>query len=375
MAKNLVIVESPAKAKTIEKFLSSDYTVKSSFGHIRDLPKKGLNIDIEKNFKPKYEISSDKKKVVSELKKAAENSEVWLASDEDREGEAIAWHLTQALKLDPAKTKRIVFHEITKPAIEEAIKNPRVVDIKLVDAQQARRILDRLVGYELSPVLWKKVKGGLSAGRVQSVAVRLIVDREREINNFKSISSFKVTAEFSSESKNFPAELSTKLDDIRSSEAWLNSVKDAEFKIRSIDKKPGTRNPSAPFTTSTLQQEASRRLGYGVRQTMTLAQRLYESGHITYMRTDSTVLSATALKASEETIKKNYGAEYHKARQFKTKQQNAQEAHEAIRPTNFTTKSAGSDAQQQKLYDLIWRRALASQMSEAKIERTEVISR
>jgi DNA topoisomerase-1 len=374
MAKNLVIVESPAKAKTIARFLSKDYEVKSSFGHIRDLPKKGLNIDIEHNFEPKYEISQDKKKVVAELKKAAKGSDVWLASDEDREGEAIAWHLTQALKLDPKETKRIVFHEITKPAIEAAISKPRTVDIKLVDAQQARRILDRLVGYELSPVLWKKVKGGLSAGRVQSVAVRLTVEREREIKDFEANSAFKVTAEFSNDGKTFfSAELSERLKDIKAAEDWLKGVVGSDYIISSINKKPASRNPSAPFTTSTLQQEASRRLGYGVRQTMNLAQRLYESGHITYMRTDSTTLSELAIASVEKLIVKEFGKNYHKSRQFKTKQQNAQEAHEAIRPTNFSLKTAGDDSQQKKLYDLIWQRAVASQMSPAQLERTEVV--
>jgi DNA topoisomerase-1 len=371
-AKNLVIVESPAKAKTIERFLGKDYQVRSSFGHIRDLPKKGLNIDIENGFKPKYEVAADKKKVVAELKKAAENSEVWLASDEDREGEAIAWHLTHALKLDPKKTKRIVFHEITKPAIEAAIKNPRVVDQKLVDAQQARRVLDRLVGYELSPVLWKKVRTGLSAGRVQSVAVRLIVEREREIKDFQAESSFKVTATFLAESKEIPAELDSRLDDAKAANVWLEKVKDADFTVAGVEQKPGTRNPGAPFTTSTLQQEAARRLGYSVRQTMTLAQRLYESGHITYMRTDSTTLSGQAIAAAGDYISGEYGGEYHQVRQYKTKNQSAQEAHEAIRPTDFRKTAAGGDSQQKKLYDLIWRRALASQMSPARLERTEV---
>lgn len=373
MAKNLVIVESPAKAKTIEKFLGSDYVVKSSFGHIRDLPKKGLNIDIEKNFAPHYEVSADKKKVVAELKKAAAGSEVWLASDEDREGEAIAWHLTHALKLDPAKTKRIVFHEITKTAIEEAIKNPRTVNLQLVDAQQARRVLDRLVGYELSPVLWKKIRTGLSAGRVQSVAVRLIVEREREIRDFKAESSFKVTAVFTADGQEIPAELSTKLKDADSATKWLEAVADASYKISNIEQKPGSRSPGAPFTTSTLQQEASRRLGYSVRQTMTLAQRLYESGHITYMRTDSTTLSGQAIAAAEQYITSSYGADYHQVRQYKTKNQSAQEAHEAIRPTDFRKTSGGDDEQQKKLYQLIWQRALASQMASAKLERTEVI--
>lgn len=372
MPKNLVIVESPAKAKTIEKFLGKDYSVKSSFGHIRDLPKKGLNIDIEKNFAPHYEISSDKRKVVAELKKAAAGSEVWLASDEDREGEAIAWHLTNALKLDPAKTKRIVFHEITKSAIDEAIKNPRTVNLQLVDAQQARRVLDRLVGYELSPVLWKKVRTGLSAGRVQSVAVRLIVEREREIKDFKAESSFKVTAIFQAGGQEVPAELETKLPDAKTATAWLEKVIGATYKVAGIEQKPGSRSPGAPFTTSTLQQEASRRLGYSVRQTMTLAQRLYESGHITYMRTDSTTLSGQAIAAAGTYIKKEYGEKYHQVRQYKTRNSSAQEAHEAIRPTSFTNTSAGGDDQQKKLYQLIWQRALASQMAPARIERTEV---
>lgn len=372
MPKNLVIVESPAKAKTIEKFLGKDYVVKSSFGHIRDLPKKGLNIDIDKNFAPNYEVTADKKKVVTELRKAAKDAEVWLASDEDREGEAIAWHLTQALKLDPAKTKRIVFHEITKSAIEAAIKQPRTVDLSLVDAQQARRVLDRLVGYELSPVLWKKVRTGLSAGRVQSVAVRLIVEREREIKDFTAASSFKITAVFLADGQELPAELTTKFDNLDTARAWLESLTDSTYAVSDITRKPGSRNPGAPFTTSTLQQEASRRLGYSVRQTMTLAQRLYESGHITYMRTDSTTLSGFALSSAEQYITENYGANYHKRRQFKTKNDSAQEAHEAIRPTEFRKLSAGSDEQQKRLYQLIWQRALSSQMSEAKLERTEV---
>jgi DNA topoisomerase I len=372
MPKNLVIVESPAKAKTIEKFLGKDYAVKSSFGHIRDLPKKGLNIDIEKNFAPHYEISADKRKVVAELKKAAAGQEVWLASDEDREGEAIAWHLTHALKLDPDKTKRIVFHEITKTAIDKAIKNPRTVNRQLVDAQQARRVLDRLVGYELSPVLWKKVRTGLSAGRVQSVAVRLIVEREREIKDFTAESSFKVTAIFLADGQEIPAELETKLSDAKKATEWLEKAKGATFKVASIEQKPGSRSPGAPFTTSTLQQEASRRLGYSVRQTMTLAQRLYESGHITYMRTDSTILSGQAIASAGSYIKQEYGAQYHQVRQYKTKSASAQEAHEAIRPTHFPKTSAGGDNQQQKLYQLIWQRAVASQMAAAKIERTEV---
>jgi DNA topoisomerase-1 len=372
MSKNLVIVESPAKAKTIEKYLGKDYTVKSSFGHIRDLPKKGLNIDIENGFAPSYEINPDKKKVVAELRKAAkEATDVWLASDEDREGEAIAWHLAQALKLDTAKTKRIVFHEITKTAIEAAIKAPRTVDINLVDAQQARRVLDRLVGYELSPVLWKKVRTGLSAGRVQSVSVRIIVDREREIRAFESQSTFRVIAIFTVDGQELKAELAVKLpvkDDARS---FLEAAAQAQFTVEGIATKPGSRNPGAPFTTSTLQQEAARRLGYSVKQTMQLAQRLYENGHITYMRTDSTILSGFAIKSAEEFIKSEYGDNYHKLRQFKTKSDSAQEAHEAIRPTSFAKQAAGDDSQQQKLYSLIWQRALASQMSPAETEKTE----
>ena len=372
MPKNLVIVESPAKAKTIEKFLGKDYVVKSSFGHIRDLPKKGLNIDIEKNFEPHYEVSVDKKKVVAELRKAAKDAVVWLASDEDREGEAIAWHLAHALKLDPATTKRIVFHEITKPAIEAAIKNPRTVDLKLVDAQQARRILDRLVGYELSPVLWKKVRTGLSAGRVQSVTVRLTVEREREIRDFAAKSSFKVTAVFMADGREIPAELTVKLGDAAAAKTWLEGLAGADYNVKDIELKPSKRSPGAPFTTSTLQQEASRRLGFSVRQTMTLAQRLYESGHITYMRTDSTILSTQALNAAETFIKGEYGDKYHKFRQFKTKNSSAQEAHEAIRPTDFRRLTAGEEDGQKKLYSLIWQRALASQMAEAALERTEV---
>lgn len=372
MSKHLVIVESPAKAKTIEKYLGKDYIVKSSFGHIRDLPKKGLSIDKANNFEPTYEISPDKKKTITELKKLAKTHEVWLASDEDREGEAIAWHLCVALGLDPKKTKRIVFHEITKDAILHAIKNPRTVDLNLVDAQQARRVLDRLVGYELSPVLWKKVRAGLSAGRVQSVAVRLIVEREREIRDFEATSTYKVTGEFMAGEATVPAELENKLADRATAEQFLKDSIGATYTVKSIEKKPGTRNPGAPFTTSTLQQEASRRLGYSVRQTMNLAQRLYEAGHITYMRTDSTVLSGQAIKNAESYIKKSLGDQYHQVRQFKTKNSSAQEAHEAIRPTDFNKEAAGADEQQKKLYRLIWQRALASQMSPAKVDKTEV---
>jgi len=372
MSKNLVIVESPAKAKTIGKFLGRDFTVKSSFGHIRDLPKKGLNIDVEHDFEPTYEISPDKKKVVSELRAAAKGAEVWLASDEDREGEAIAWHLATALKLDPAKTKRIVFHEITRQAIDNAIANPRTVDLHLVDAQQARRVLDRLVGYELSPVLWKKVRTGLSAGRVQSVAVRLIVDREREIKDHQAESSYKITAIFTVDGQELKAELADKISLKDDARKFLQDAAPATFTVEGIDQKPGSRNPGAPFTTSTLQQEAARRLGYSVKQTMTLAQRLYEEGNITYMRTDSTILSGFAIKAAEEFIKKSYGDKYWQVRQYKTKSEGAQEAHEAIRPTDFGVLEAGSDPQQAKLYQLIWQRALASQMAPAQTERTDV---
>ncbi len=372
MAKNLVIVESPAKAKTIEKYLGSDYVVKSSFGHIRDLPKKGLSIDKANNFEPTYEVSVEKKKVVTELKKLAKGAEVWLATDEDREGEAIAWHLAMALNLDTKTTKRIVFHEITKPAILSAIANPRTIDLHLVDAQQARRVLDRIVGYELSPVLWKKVRAGLSAGRVQSVAVRLIVEREREIAAHLSASSFKVIGNFLSNSSAVTGELNKKLGDASEANQFLSACKDASYTVSSITKKPGSRSPGAPFTTSTLQQEAARRLGFTVRQTMSVAQRLYESGRITYMRTDSTILSGLAIAAAESYIKSQYGPEYHQVRQFKTKDSSAQEAHEAIRPTDFTTTKAGEDSQQEKLYNLIWQRALSSQMAPAQTDKTEV---
>ena len=373
MTKNLVIVESPAKAKTIEKYLGKDYIVKSSFGHIRDLPKKGLSIDKANDFNPTYEVSPEKKKVVTELKKLAKGAEVWLATDEDREGEAIAWHLAMALGLDTAKTKRIVFHEITKPAILAAIANPRTVDLHLVDAQQARRVLDRLVGYELSPVLWKKVRAGLSAGRVQSVAVRLIVERERAIAAHQSASSFKVSGNFLNSSNNLiPAELNSKPATQDDAKNFLDSCKGSDFLVSSISKKPGTRSPGTPFTTSTLQQEAARRLGFTVRQTMSVAQRLYESGKITYMRTDSTILSTLALKAAEDYIKKEFGNNYHTLRQYKTKDSSAQEAHEAIRPTDFNTTIAGEDNQQEKLYNLIWQRTLSSQMSQAKTDKTEI---
>jgi DNA topoisomerase-1 len=372
MAKNLVIVESPAKAKTIGGFLGSDYEIKSSFGHVMDLPKKGIGVDIKKNFEPTYEISPDKQKVADELKKASKGKTVWLASDEDREGEAIAWHIANILGLDPKKTKRIVFHEITKPAIEAAITKPRTLDIQLVDSQQARRILDRLVGYELSPVLWKKVRTGLSAGRVQSVAVRLIVEREREIKAHISRSDFKVTAVFKAGRDELAAELAVRLKDDKSAKKFLEDIKPARFTIERVEMKPGSRNPGPPFTTSTLQQEAARRLGFSVRQTMTLAQRLYENGHITYMRTDSTILSSLAINSARKYIQKEFGDKYSQTRQFKTKDASAQEAHEAIRPTSFSKLSAGADSGQKKLYQLIWQRALASQMTPAAVEKTEV---
>jgi len=372
MPKKLLIVESPAKARTIEQFLGKDYIVKSSYGHIRDLPKKGLNIDIDNDFKPKYAISADKTKVVSDLRKLAKDSDVYLASDEDREGEAIAWHLAQALKLDLTSTKRIVFHEITKQAINDAIEHPRTVDIDLVNAQQARRVLDRLVGYELSPLLWKKVRTGLSAGRVQSVAVRLIVEREREIKSFKPQSSFKISAVFINKKEQIPATLKHNIISYSKAQEWLEKTKNADFKVSNLVTKPSKRSPSPPFTTSTLQQEASRRLGFSVRQTMTIAQRLYESGHITYMRTDSTLLSSLALNAIGGYITQHFGQQYLKRRQYQTKNQSAQEAHEAIRPTNVDRESIEGESAEKRLYDLIWRKAVASQMSEASIDRTEL---
>jgi DNA topoisomerase-1 len=372
MNKQLVIVESPAKAKTIEKYLGPTYEVMSSFGHIRDLPKKHLNIDVKDNFKPTYEVSDDKKKVVAALKKATKTADqVWLASDEDREGEAIAWHLCYALGLDPKTTKRIVFHEITKPAITEAIKHPRTIDLNLVDAQQARRILDRLVGYELSPVLWKKVRPQLSAGRVQSVAVKLIVDREREINAFIPTSEYKVSGFFQVENTELPSELSIKFKDIKDAQKFLEDCNGAQFNVAQIDDKPGKRSPGIPFTTSSLQIEASRMLGYSVRQTMTIAQKLYENGIITYMRTDSPTMSDQAINSIEEYVVSNFGQEYHQRRQFKSNQSGAQEAHEAIRPTDFRVTSV-SDEGQSRLYNLIWQRAVASQMTEAKLAKTEI---
>jgi DNA topoisomerase-1 len=374
MAKNLVIVESPAKAKTIEKFLGKDFKVESSFGHIADLPSKELGVDVDGDFKPKYEVSKDKKPVVKKLKDLAKKAEVvWLASDEDREGEAIAWHLAETLKLDKSKTKRIVFHEITKSAIEKAVKNPRKIDYDLVDAQQARRVLDRIVGYELSPVLWRKVKGGLSAGRVQSVSVRLIVEREREIQSFQPKASFKVDAGFTtSKGQLFKAKLSKPFDTQDEAHAFLDRNKNAIFSVAALDKKPAKKSPAPPFTTSTLQQEAARKLYFSVSKTMNMAQRLYEAGLITYMRTDSVNLSQEARNAASKEIISSFGENYSKTRNFKGKSKGAQEAHEAIRPTNFSTHSVNLERDQARLYELIWKRAIASQMSEAKLERTNI---
>ncbi len=377
MLKNLVIVESPAKAKTIEKFLGKDYTVRSSFGHVMDLSKKNMGVDIEHDFEPKYEISADKKKLVSELKKLAKEAElVWLASDEDREGEAISWHLLNALKIKEAKSKRIVFHEITKQAILHAIENPRNIDKNLVDAQQARRVLDRLVGFELSPLLWRKVKPSLSAGRVQSVAVRLIVEREEEIKNFKSTSSFRTLANFrlkdSTAKQSFTAEYGLKFKTAEEAEKFLKTQIEANYKVNSVTRKPAKKSPAAPFTTSTLQQEASRKLGFSVANTMRIAQKLYESGLITYMRTDSLNLSEVAIQAAKEEIENTFGKEYIKTRRYTTKNKSAQEAHEAIRPTYMNRTGAGETREEQRLYELIWKRTIASQMSDAKLEKTVV---
>ena len=376
MAKNLVIVESPAKAKTIEGYLGKDFLVTSSYGHIRDLEKKNKGVDIEKDFTPVYKIPEEKKKVVNELKKLSKKAEiVWLATDEDREGEAISWHLKEALELEENKIKRIVFDEITKTAILNAIKNPRMIDYNLVNAQQARRILDRLVGFEVSGVLWRKIKSKLSAGRVQSVAVRLIVEREREIDSFVPESRYKVIANFIVEDDkgnktNLKAELARYLKNENEAEEFLKSCSISDFIVEDVEKKPVKRSPAAPFTTSTLQQEAARKLRYSVSRTMLLAQRLYEAGKITYMRTDSVNLSDFALDAAEQTIKHEFGKEYFQKRQFKTKSKSAQEAHEAIRPTDFNKETVDGPKDEQNLYELIWKRAIASQMSEAEIERT-----
>ncbi|MBD0724093.1 DNA topoisomerase I [Flavobacterium sp. L1I52] len=374
MAKNLVIVESPAKAKTIEKFLGSDFQVESSYGHIADLPSKEIGVDVEQGFKPKYEVSPDKKALVSKLKTLSKNAEtVWLASDEDREGEAISWHLAEELKLDKKKTKRIVFHEITKNAILKAIDNPREIDYNLVNAQQARRVLDRLVGYELSPVLWRKIKGGLSAGRVQSVSVRLIVEREREIQDFKAVATYSVVAEFTNEAgKAFKAKLPKNFTTKKEAEDFLNKNIGSAYKVSDLETKPTKKSPTAPFTTSTLQQEAARKLYLPVGITMQLAQRLYEAGLITYMRTDSVNLSKEAMDAAQAEIIKSYGKEFSNPRTFANKNKGAQEAHEAIRPTDMSRHSVDIDRDQARLYDLIWKRTLASQMSDAKLERTNV---
>ncbi|MCA9331611.1 type I DNA topoisomerase [Candidatus Saccharibacteria bacterium] len=377
MTKNLVIVESPAKAKTIEKYLGSDFKVLSSVGHIRSIAKKskdgGNAVDVNNNFETTYEVDTDKKKIITELKKAVKSSnEVWLATDEDREGEAIAWHLCEVLKLDPTKTKRIVFHEITKDAITEAIKNPRVVDMNLVRAQQARQILDRIVGFDLSDVVRKKVPGGISAGRVQSPGVRLLVEREREIDAFESSYKFRVTAEFEAHGEIFRAEIPNRFNTEEEAKQFLEGLGQATFTITDITKSPSTRNPAAPFTTSTLQQDANSKLGFSSKATMAAAQKLYQDGKITYMRTDSVNLSGQALSQMTEYIKSTYGNEYHQVRKFKTKNSSAQEAHEAIRPTNVSLEKASSDEYNQKLYDLIRRRTLASQMAPAKLEKTTV---
>ena len=376
MAKNLLIVESPAKAKTIEGILGKDFEVKSCFGHIRDLEKNDMGIDINNHFKPKYIVPADKDRVVKELKSIAKRSdEVWLASDEDREGESISWHLAEVLGLDPATTKRIVFHEITKPAIEKAVKNPRIINMNLVNAQQARRVVDRLVGFELSPVLWRKIgmSGGLSAGRVQSVAVKLIAEKEREINHFTASSSFKIEAALSATDNsnrtvNFKAE-GSKYEVSEDAEKFLQSCIGASYTVKDIQVKPGKRTPAAPFTTSTLQQEASRKLGYGVTKTMLLAQKLYESGKITYMRTDSVNLGETAMDAIVSEIKSSYGDKYLQIRKYKNKNESAQEAHEAIRPTYMENHTV-NDPELNRLYELIWKRTIASQMSDAELEKT-----
>tara|TARA_B100002051_G_scaffold59475_1_gene55390 strand:+ start:588 stop:3035 length:2448 start_codon:yes stop_codon:yes gene_type:complete len=374
MSKNLVIVESPAKAKTIEKFLGDDFKVVSSNGHIADLPSNELGIDLENNYSPKYKISTDKKDLVKKLKNQLKNVEtVWLASDEDREGEAIAWHLAENLNLDESKTKRIVFREITENAIKSAIENPRQINKSLVDAQQARRVLDRLVGYKISPILWRKVKGGLSAGRVQSVALRLVAEREKEIINFVPESSFKTLGQFSkSDNSIFTSKYSKNIDEDEKFNDFLDGFIDAKFTVETVEKKPITRKPSAPFTTSTLQQEASRKLGFNVSRTMQAAQKLYEAGHITYMRTDSNNLSEFATKSIADVISMNYGNQYSKTRIYSTKSKNAQQAHEAVRPTNFSNKVLNLDSDQSNLYDLIWKRTVASQMSDAILDKTIV---
>ncbi|WP_268033877.1 type I DNA topoisomerase [Algoriphagus sp. PAP.12] len=373
MSKNLVIVESPAKAKTIEGYLGKDFKVASSYGHVRDLPKGDKAIDIKNRFKPTYEVTPDKKEVIKNLKNLAKDAEtIYLASDDDREGEAISWHLKEVLKLKDDNTRRIVFREITKNAITKAIENPRGIDIDLVNAQQARRILDRLVGFELSPILWKKIKTGLSAGRVQSVAVRLIVDREREIEAHNAKSSYRVTAQFETEGKSFQAELPKKFETKEEAESFLKSCLDADFSVGNLEKKPAKKSPAPPFTTSTLQQEASRKLYFSVAQTMSVAQKLYEAGKITYMRTDSVNLSEDAMKSAKNAIEDSYGSSYHQSRKYTTKSEGAQEAHEAIRPTDFSVSQVSGDRNEQRLYELIWKRAIASQMSDAQLEKTTI---
>ncbi|MBI4746179.1 MAG: type I DNA topoisomerase [Deltaproteobacteria bacterium] len=372
MSKSLIVVESPAKAKTISKYLGKDYVVKASVGHVRDLVEGELGVDVNNNFQPKYEVPAEKKKVIAELKKLAKSADtVWLATDEDREGEAIAWHLSEALALDPKRTERITYSEITKEAIKNAIEHPRTIDKNLVDAQQARRVLDRLVGYEISPILWRKVKPALSAGRVQSVAVRLIVEREREIQNFKSVSSYKVSAVFLNDKNEIvKAELPKRFSTKEEAKAFLEKCKNAEFSITAVETKPAKKSPSAPFTTSTLQQEASRKFGYSVAQTMRIAQGLYEDGKITYMRTDSVNLSDTALDQAKKAVEQLYGKEFVNIRRYKTKSKGAQEAHEAIRPSDLGAQTITGDAQAQRIYDLIWKRTIASQMSDALLEKT-----
>jgi len=373
MAKNLVIVESPAKAKTIENYLGKDFIVKSSYGHVRDLASKGLAIDVENNFKPDYAVSADKKQVIAELKKIIKEVDtVWLATDEDREGEAISWHLYETLKLDKKDTKRITFNEITKPAIQKAIENPRKINEELVNAQQARRVLDRLVGFELSPVLWKKVKPSLSAGRVQSVAVRLLVERERDIQGFNPEAYFRVKGQFKSVNGLLDTVLSNNLKASDEVEKFLSACKESIFKVDDVQMRPGTKNSSSPFTTSTLQQEASLKLGFSVSRTMSVAQRLYEAGHITYMRTDSVNFSDTAIDGAKSTIVKNYGEQYSNPKRYKSKTSGAQEAHEAIRPTSFDVSEVSGSSDEMRLYDLIWKRSIASQMSPAKLERTTI---
>ena len=377
MSKNLVIVESPAKAKTIEKFLGKDFVVKSSIGHVLYLPAKDIVIVVEGDFEPLYELLPDKSKIVNELKKLTEKAEtVWLATDEDREGEAISWHLMEALHLPVSKVKRIAFHEITERAVKNAVDNPRDLNIDLVNAQQARRVLDRIVGFQLSPVLWRKVKPALSAGRVQSVAVRLIVERERDINNFEATSNYRVTGDFltteNDETKIIKAELNKRFNSLEESKSFLETCIDSEFKVEDIQKTPLKRSPAPPFTTSTLQQEASRKLGYSVARTMTLAQQLYEEGLITYMRTDSVNLSDLALNTSKTEIVSQFGEEYSKTRRYRSKSKGVQEAHEAIRPTFMNTHTISKEAALRNLYQLIWKRTIASQMSDAQIEKTTI---